>query len=163
MQCNNIETDSKKLRWKLNVGAAILLCCAICPKWHPVETTIQPVTDLVASPPAMASSLVINQSALITDVPLLLTVEDASTHIIDAADEQMSQGPEDIPLSDSGTLVDVSQARDEPDQTAEQQPEQPLIDQLEIPMHSADDVDLPLTNAPQVTAAAEPSRLPTPG
>ena len=75
-----------------------------------------------------------------------------STHIIDAADEQMSKGPEDIPLSDFGTLVEVSQARDEPDQTAEQQPEQPLVDQLEIPMHSAADVDSLLTNALQVTS-----------
>ena len=89
----------------------------------------------------MASSLVIDQSALITDVPLFSTIEDASTHIFDAADEQMSQGPEDIPLSDSGTPIEVSQARDKPDQTAEQQPEQPLVDQLEIPRHSADDVD----------------------
>ena len=54
---------------------------------------------------------------------------------MDAVDEQMSQGPEDIPLSDSGSPVEVSQARGELDQTSEQHPAQPLDVQSEIPMH----------------------------
>ena len=101
------------------MGAALLLCCAIRPGWHAVQTEIQSVADPVASLPVMASSPVIDESAPTTDVPSFLTIEDASTHIIDAVDEQMSQGPEDIPLSDSGSPVEVSQARDEPDQTSE--------------------------------------------
>ena len=54
-KCNNIEMDTKKLKWKVNIGAAILLCCAICPEWHTVETEIQPITDLGAPPPIVAS------------------------------------------------------------------------------------------------------------
>ena len=112
--CKNIETDTNKLKWKVNICVPILLCCAIRTGWQAVETEIHSFTDIgtplviAASPPAKASSLVIDQSALMTNVLSLLNVEDASTHIIDAADEQMSQGPEDILLSDPGSLVDVS-------------------------------------------------------
>ena len=71
--CNNIETDTKKLKWKVNIGAPILLCCAICFGWQAVETEIHPITDLgiplaiAASPPAKVSSHVIDQLALMTE------------------------------------------------------------------------------------------------
>ena len=62
-------------------------------------------------------------------------------------------------MSDSGSPVEVSQARDEPDQTSAQVPEQPLDDQSDVPVSGtliSDD-----TTAVQITF--EPfSRVPPP-
>ena len=116
---------------------------------------IETLLAIAASPPAEASSP-IDQSALITYVPSLLNVEDA-------ADEQMSQDPDDIPLSDSGTLVEVPHARDELELTAEQPLDQTLVDQLKTQVHDEDDLDSPPSISLQATVAAEPLRPDNPG
>ena len=138
--CNNVETDNTNLKLKISIGFPVFLCCAICSRWQEVLPEIQllantktPSTTL-ASSPVEFSMPIGDHLHHITDVPSIMKVEDA-------ADEQMSQDPNDSPISDSGSLVEVPRGRDEQELTTERPVGQILIDRVEIHAHDGDESD----------------------
>ena len=39
--CNHVEADKTKLKWKVQPGSSIALCCGMCEDWNKVLTEVQ--------------------------------------------------------------------------------------------------------------------------
>ena len=96
--CDHVEADKANLKWRIQLGSPTALCCGMCKGWSEVLAEVQNKTEANVSFVVPASSPL--------EVPALpnteshLSVADDPSHVKDegAIDEQMSDGPADVPI-----------------------------------------------------------------
>ena len=104
--CDHVEADKANLKWRIQLGSPTVLCCGMCKGWIEVLAEVQIKAEANVSFVIPASSPL--EVPALPSTEFLVPIADDPSHVKDedAIDEQMSDGPADVPISEPGAQAD---------------------------------------------------------